>query len=93
MHHRDVKLLMDGKGNWRDNVFIGRVWRHLKYAEVYLRAYESVNQACRYDGDYLIQCNQKHPHSILVDRIPDEVYFAALPAIKSTVQLLKRIQS
>jgi len=74
---------MDGKGSWRDNVFIERVWRSLKYEEVYLRAYESVSQARRYIGNYLMLYNQKRPHSSLADRPPDEAYFATVPAIKS----------
>ncbi|BAO93014.1 Transposase InsO and inactivated derivatives [Caballeronia arationis] len=80
---RGIRLSMDGKGAWRDNVFVERVWRSVKYEEVYLRAYESVSHARRSIGDYLNLYNQKRPHSSLSDQTPDEAYFATLPAIKS----------
>ncbi|MPW11698.1 transposase [Paraburkholderia sp. CNPSo 3155] len=80
---RGIKLSMDGKGAWRDNVFVERVWRSVKYEEVYLKAYESVNHARRSIGDYINLYNQRRPHSSLEDCTPDEAYFATLPAIKS----------
>jgi putative transposase len=80
---RGIRLSMDGKGAWRDNVFVERVWRSVKYEEVYLRAYESVSHARRSIEDYLNLYNQKRPHSSLSDQTPDEAYFATLPAIKS----------
>jgi putative transposase len=73
---------MDGKGAWRDSVFVGRVWRSVNYEEVYLKAYESVSHARRSIGDYINLYNQRRPHSSLEDRTPDETYFAKLPAIK-----------
>ncbi|MGR8023603.1 IS3 family transposase [Burkholderia cenocepacia] len=80
---RGVRLSMDGKGAWRDNVFVERVWRSIKYEEIYLRAYESVSHARRSIGDYIELYNRKRPHSSLADQTPDEAYFATLPAIKS----------
>lgn len=80
---RQVRLSMDGKGAWRDNVFVERVWRSIKYEEVYLKAYESVSHARRSIGDYIDLYNRKRPHSSLADQTPDEAYFATLPAIKS----------
>ncbi|RXV64500.1 IS3 family transposase [Burkholderia stabilis] len=80
---RRVRLSMDGKGAWRDNVFVERVWRSIKYEEVYLKAYESVSHARRSIGEYIELYNRKRPHSSLADRTPDEAYFATLPAIKS----------
>ena len=77
-----VAISMDGKGAWRDNVFVERVWRSVKYEEVYLKAYESVGHARRSIGDYINLYNQRRPHSSLEDRTPDEAYFATLPAIK-----------
>jgi putative transposase len=74
---------MDGKGSWRDNVFVERLWRSVKYEEVYLKAYESVSQARQSIADYLTWYNQRRPHSSLADRTPDEAYFAMLPAIKT----------
>ncbi|KAE8756094.1 IS3 family transposase [Paraburkholderia nemoris] len=79
---RGISLSMDGKGAWRDNVFVERVWRSVKYEEVYLKAYESVGHARRSIGDYINLYNQRRPHSSLEDRTPDEAYFATLPAIK-----------
>jgi len=79
---RGIRLSMDGKGAWRDNVFVERVWRSVKYEEVYLKAYESVGHARRSIGDYINLFNQRRPHSSLEDRTPDEAYFATLPAIK-----------
>jgi putative transposase len=80
---RKVLLSMDGKGAWRDNVFVERVWRSVKYEEVYLKAYDSVSHARRSIGNYLSWYNQNRPHSRLADQTPDEAYFATLPAIKS----------
>nr|WP_088505849.1 IS3 family transposase [Burkholderia ubonensis] len=80
---RQVRLSMDGKGAWRDNVFVERVWRSIKYEEVYLKAYESVSHARRSIGEYIDLYNRKRPHSSLADQTPDEAYFATLPAIKS----------
>ncbi|WP_432207388.1 IS3 family transposase [Burkholderia pyrrocinia] len=80
---RNIRLSMDGKGTWRDNVFVERVWRSIKYEEVYLKAYESVSYARRSIAEYIELYNRKRPHSSLADRTPDEAYFATLPAIKS----------
>ncbi|MCA8093988.1 integrase core domain-containing protein, partial [Burkholderia anthina] len=63
--------------------FVERVWRSIKYEEIYLRAYESVSHARRSIGDYIELYNRKRPHSSLADQTPDEAYFATLPAIKS----------
>lgn len=80
---RGIRLSMDGKGAWRDNVFVERVWRSIKYEEVYLKAYESVSHARQSLGNYIELYNRKRPHSSLQDQTPDEAYFATLPAIKS----------
>jgi putative transposase len=80
---RGVRLSMDGKGSWRDNVFVERVWRSIKYEEVYLKAYESVSHARESIGQYIDLYNRKRPHSSLSDQTPDEAYFATLPAIQS----------
>jgi putative transposase len=70
---------MDGKGSWRDNVFVERLWRSVKYEEVYLKAYDSVAQARASLARYLVFYNSKRPHSSLGGRTPDEAYFAPLP--------------
>jgi putative transposase len=81
--NKQIKLSMDGRGSWRDNVFIERVWRSVKYEEVYLKAYDSVGHARRSLDTYMIWYNQNRPHSSLEDQTPDEAYFATLPATKS----------
>ncbi len=68
---------MVGKGAWRDNVFVERIWRSVKDEEVYLRAYDSVAEARMSIGRYLGFCNSKRPHSSLDSRTPDQARFAA----------------
>ena len=74
-----IAISMDGKGSWRDNVFVERLWRSVKYEEVYLRAYESVGEARASIGRYLDFYNRKRPHSSLDARTPDHAYFHNLP--------------
>ena len=77
-----IRISMDGKGCWRDNVFVERLWRSIKYEEVYLKAYDSVTHARESLGRYIRFYNSVRPHSSLDRRTPDEVYFKlqALPA-------------
>ena len=70
-----VSISMDGKGAWRDDVFVERLWRSVKYEEVYLRAYESVSEARVSLARYLAFYNERRPHSSLDGRTPDEAYF------------------
>jgi len=72
-----VAISMDGKGAWRDNVFVERLWRTVKYEEVYLRAYDSVGEARASIARYLGFYNTRRPHSALDRRTPDEAYFGA----------------
>jgi putative transposase len=72
-------LRMDGKGAWRDNVFVEPIWRTVKYEEGYLRAYDSVAEARASIGRYLDFYNRKRPHSSLDARTPDHAYFNHLP--------------
>jgi putative transposase len=74
-----IAISMDGKGAWRDNVFVERLWRSVKYEEVYLRAYESVGQARDSIGRYLDFYNRRRPHSSLDGDTPDQAYFNSLP--------------
>ena len=74
-----VAISMDGKGAWRDNVFVERIWKSVKYEEVYLRAYDSVADARASIGRYLDFYNRQRPHSSLDRRTPDEAYFDHLP--------------
>jgi putative transposase len=73
-----IRISMDGRGSWRDNVFVERLWRSVKYEEVYLRAYDSVAEARSSIGLYFGFYNRKRPHSSLDGRTPDHVYFAGL---------------
>ena len=76
-----IAISMDGKGSWRDNVFVERLWRSVKYEEVYLRAYDSVAEARASIGRYLDFYNRKRPHSSLSARTPDLAYFDHLPQV------------
>ena len=75
----DVAISMDGKVAWRDNVFVERLWRSVKYEEVYLRAYDSVAEARASIGRYLDFYNRKRPRSSPGGRTPDEAYFDRQP--------------
>ena len=74
-----IAISMDGKGAWRDNVFVERLWRSVKYEEVYLRAYDTVGEARTSIGRYLDFYNRRRPHSSLDDTTPDQAYFTPLP--------------
>src|SRR6201989_627189 len=74
-----IAISMDGKGAWRDNVFVERLWRSVKYEEVYLRSYETVGEARSSIGRYLDFYNRRRPHSRLQHRPPDQAYFDLPP--------------
>jgi len=76
-----IAISMDGKGSWRDNVFVERLWRSVKYEEVYLRAYDSVAEARASISRYLDFYNRKRPHSSLDARTPEQAYFDQLPRV------------
>ena len=78
----DIQISMDGKGCWRDNVFVERLWKSVKYEEVYLHAYDSVSDAKRGLEKYFKFYNQNRPHTALDDKTPDEFYFDNLPAMQ-----------
>jgi putative transposase len=73
-----IAISMDGKGCWRDNVFVERLWRSVKYEEVYLKAYDSVGEAKAHLGAYLRFYNTRRPHRALDGQSPDAVYFAGV---------------
>jgi putative transposase len=75
----EIAISMDGRGRWRDNVFVERLWKSIKYEEVYLHAYASVNEARTSIGRYLEFYNSIRPHSSLGARTPNQVYFNRLP--------------
>ena len=76
-----IAISMDGRGAWRDNVFVERLWRSVKYEEVYLRAYDSGGEARAALGRYLDFYNRKRPHSSLDARTPDHASFERLPQV------------
>src|SRR6201987_4294852 len=69
---QSIAISMDGKGAWRDNVFVERLWRTIKYEEVYLRAYESISEARASIGRYLHFYNERRPHASLDGMTPDQ---------------------
>jgi putative transposase len=74
-----IAISMDGKGAWRDNVFVERLWRSVKYEEVYLKAYDTASEARASIGRYLDFYNRRRPHSSLDGTTPDHAYFTPLP--------------
>jgi len=76
-----IAISMDGKGCWRDNVFVERLWRSIKYEEVYLHAYDTVTAARQGLDRYIRFYNQRRPHSTLDGSTPDAFYYENLPAL------------
>jgi putative transposase len=81
LNERGVAISMDGKGAWRDNIFVERFWRSIKYEEIYLHACDSVSQAKAGISRYIDFYNAQRPHSSLDKQTPGEFHFATLPAI------------
>lgn len=71
---RNIRISMDGKGRWMDNVMIERLWRSVKHEEVYLKAYDTVKQAKQSIAEYLDFYNMIRPHSSLNKATPNEFY-------------------
>jgi putative transposase len=78
-----IAISMDGRGAWRDNVFVERLWRSVKYEEVYLRAYDNVAEARASIRRYFDFYNRKRPHSSLEAGTPDQAYFGGLPMVEA----------
>ena len=78
----EVKLSMDGRGAWRDNVFVERIWRSVKYERVYLRAYGSVTAARTDMAEYIDWYNGERGHSSLNDNTPEQAWLSGLPLFK-----------
>jgi len=74
-----IQLSMDGKGSWRDHCFIERLWKSVKYEDVYLHGYDSVTEVRHGLTRYFTFYNQGRPHTALDGQTPDMVYFALLP--------------
>lgn len=79
-----IAISMDGRGQWRDNVFVERLWKSVKYEDVYLKAYESVSAARAGIDTYIEFYNARRPHRSHGGRTPDVVYFSALPQMGKT---------
>jgi putative transposase len=75
---RSIEISMDGKGCWRDNVFVERLWKTVKYEEIYLHAYNSVSDARAGIGNYLSFYNHRRPHTEHGGDTPDSVYFSSI---------------
>ena len=76
---RGIRISMDGRGRWIDNVFIERLWRSVKYEEVYLKAYDSIAEARKGLKAYFDFYNRLRRHQSLDRKTPDEVYWTTLP--------------
>jgi putative transposase len=83
LQEHGIRISMDGKGCWRDNVFVERLWKSVKYEEVYLRAYVSVSEAKAGLARYFAFYNTRRPHSSLDRLTPDQFYFNSLPQPKA----------
>ena len=79
LKQQGIQISMDGKGAWRDNVFVERLWRSVKYEEVYLHAYDTVSEARAGIGRYFDVYNRRRPHSSLERKTPDQVYYSSQP--------------
>ncbi len=79
---RGCSLSMDGCGAWRDNVFVERLWKSVKYERVYLHAYDSVTEARASIMQYMDWYNQSRPHSSLDRKTPNEAYAVMLPTVE-----------
>jgi len=88
----NIKISMDGKGRWMDNVFIERLWRSLKYECVYLQAFESGSEARSAIGKWIDFYNTKRPHSTFDGQTPDEVYNQATVAKPQPMDMMDNSQ-
>ena len=77
---RGVRISMDGRGRYLDNIFIERLWRSLKYEEIFIKAYDSIAEARRGIGGWLTFYNDERPHQALNYRTPREVFDDAICA-------------
>jgi putative transposase len=80
-----IRISMDGQGRWRDNVFIERLWKSVKYEDVYLKAYSSIAEARKGLTAWFDRYNKERRHQGLDDRTPDEVYWSPLPGVRDAM--------
>ena len=81
----DIKISMDGRGRWMDNVFIERLWKSVKYEDVYLKAYGSITEVRHGLREYFEFYNTKRRHQSLDRRTPDDVYWSTLPQKQAAI--------
>jgi putative transposase len=79
----DVAISMDGRGRWMDNVFIERLWRSLKYEDVYLKGYADGRDAAHGIAEWIAFYNERRPHQALADRSPMAVWREATAGVKA----------
>ena len=82
LNQHGIAISMDGRGQWRDNVFVERLWKSVKYEEVYLKAYDTVSDARAGISWYMDFYNSRRPHRTHDGQTPDEVYFASQSALE-----------
>jgi putative transposase len=83
--NNNIRISMDGQGRWRDNIVIERLWKTVKYEEIYLKAYESISHAKMELMNFFDRYNTRRPHQGLNDRIPDDVYWGTMPKVRDAV--------
>ncbi len=81
----DIKISMDGRGRWMDNVFIERLWKSVKYEDIYLKAYNSITEVRQGLTAWFDRYNRLRRHQGLDDRTPDAVYWDTLPGVKDAM--------
>ena len=81
----DIRISMDGRGRWMDNVFIERLWKSVKYEEVYIKAYGSIAEARQELTNYFDRYNKRRRHQGLDNMTPDEVYCSTLPELQEAI--------
>ena len=81
----DIQISMDGRGRWMDNVFIERLWKSVKYEDVYLKAYDSIATARKELANWFTRYNIRRRHQGLDEKTPDEVYWSILPETRKAV--------
>lgn len=85
LKNHNIRISMDGRGRWMDNVFIERLWKSVKYEEVYLKAYSSIAGARKEIAKYFERYNKRRRHQGLDDMTPDVVYWNTIPKLKEAV--------
>ena len=81
----DIRISMDGRGRWMDNVFIERLWKSVKYEDIYLKAYSSISEVRKGLTLWFDRYNRWRRHQGLDNRAPDEVYLSTLPGVKNAM--------